>query len=233
MKDQPGGSGKRPAGSVVRVAVVDDGARLRRSIEEIIGTDPRCLCVGSHPSAEQALAELPASRPDVVIMDVNLPGLSGVDCVAKLAELLPGTHIIMLTVYQDVDTIFRALGAGAHGFLIKPVRAAELLAAIHYSESGGTPMTSVIARRVAEQLRSKPPEQAGGEPLAPREIEVLEMLVQGLAYKEIAKALGVSYFTINTHVQRIYRKLHVSSRSEAVFRYLRLSPTRAGPYPPR
>ena len=207
--------------SELRVAVVEDGVKLRRSLAEMIESDSRCKCVGAFPSAERALAEMSALRLHVVIMDINLPGMSGVECIRRLSALLPEVHVVVLTVYQDADTIFDALAAGAHGYLIKPVRMTELQSAIHYAESGGIPMTAAIARKVSERMRPVKHESCGPEEvLAPREIEVLDRLAQGLSYKEIAQELGVGYATVCTHTNRIFQKLHVHSRSEATARFL-------------
>ena len=164
---------------------------------------------------------IPARPPQVVLMDIDLPGLDGVACVRQLADKLPALQVLMLTVFKDADSIFEALAAGAVGYLVKPVRAAELLTAIRDVHGGGAPMTSGIARKVVQMFQQGRPSPRELENLSPREQEVLDLLAQGFLYKEIADRLTVSYATIRTHVERIYQKLRVRSRSQAVAQYLR------------
>ena len=210
----------------VRVAVIEDDHRLRRSITELLASEPGCRLVGSFQTGEAAVEQLPALLPEVVLVDINLPGISGIECISRLSPLMEHTRFLVLTVYQDSDTIFAALTAGAHGYLLKPVEPAELSSAILSASSGGAPMTSVITRKLIEYFHRPAPEALPAEAttLAAREREVLEQLSRGLAYKEIADLMGCSYSTINTHLQRIYRKLHVRSRSEAVAAYYRIIP---------
>ncbi len=166
--------------------------------------------------AESALAALPGAGPDVVLSDINLPGLNGVECVRRLKPLLPHTQFVMLTVYEDADHIFQALAAGASGYLLKQVPRAELLAALKDVHEGGSPMTSKIARKVVQAFQ--PSRQAGADTaeLSPREQELLDLLARGYLYKEIADAMKISVGTVNTYIRRIYEKLHVRSRSQAV-----------------
>jgi DNA-binding NarL/FixJ family response regulator len=203
----------------VSIAIVEDDAGMRGSLLEILTSDPQFACVGAFPSGEDALAKLPTLGPQVVLMDINLPGMSGVECVPLLANLLPDAHIIMLTVYDDTDVIFQSLAAGASGYLLKPVRRQQLLDAIHDVLRGGAPMSSTIARCVVQAFR-KPiaPKQAGPEisQLSPREREILDLLAKGLLLKEIAEHFSSTHATIQTHIGRIYKKLHVHSRSQAV-----------------
>lgn len=203
----------------IRIAIVEDDAGLRGSLEEILASDPQLACIGAFPSGEQALAGLPTLEPQVVLMDINLPGISGVECVPKLVGLLPDVLILMLTVYDDSDVIFQSLSAGASGYLLKPVRRRQLLDAIHDVLHGGAPMSSTIARSVVQAFR-KPsaPKQEEAEisQLSPREREILELLAKGLLLKEIADHFSSSHATIQTHIGRIYKKLHVHSRSQAV-----------------
>jgi DNA-binding NarL/FixJ family response regulator len=183
---------------------------------------PGIQCAGSFADAEQALRELPALRPSVVLMDIKLPGIDGVTCVAKIAADLPQTQVIMLTVYDDTDAIFDSLAAGASGYLLKPVRSAQLVAAIKDAMNGGAPMSSSIARRVVQTFkRPAAPAESNAQPLAPREREIVELLSKGLLQKEIADQLNISYWTVQTHIGRIYEKLHVHSRAQAVAKYLR------------
>lgn len=205
----------------VTVAIVEDDARVRQSLVQIINRAPGLACAGAFATGEGALAEMPHLNPRVVLMDINLPGRSGVECARQLKDLLPATRIIMLTVYEDSDHIFNSLAAGASGYLLKPARAAELLGAIQDVLSGGGPMSSHIARKVIESFQQRPASPAAPEGLSARELEVLEHLAQGYLYKEIAEKLNIGYATVHTHVARIYEKLHVRSRSQAVAKYLR------------
>lgn len=217
----------------IDVIVVEDDSRLRSGLVEIVNSDPECTCVGAYGSGEEALAKVPALKPppQVAIMDINLPGMDGIECVRQLSEKLPGLQIVMLTVYQDTNNLFRALAAGAHGYLVKPARARDLLAAIRDIHRGGAPMTSALARKVVDAFRKQtaptapavsPAAGGGGESdeLAPREKEVLDLLAQGFSYKEIADRLNVAFATVHTYVLRIYKKLHVRSKNAAVARWL-------------
>jgi DNA-binding NarL/FixJ family response regulator len=204
----------------ISVTIVEDDARVRRALAGIVRTAADCDCVGEYATGEAALAGLPARQPQVVLMDIDLPGMNGIECVRRLAERLPATQILMLTVFNDTDSIFQALAAGATGYLVKPVRAAELLAAIRDAHGGGAPLTSSIARKVVQMFQQGRPWPREMEDLSPREQEVLDLLAQGFLYKEIADRLGVSYATIRTHVERIYQKLRVRSRAQAIARYL-------------
>lgn len=208
---------------MIRVAVVEDDPRLRRVVAEVLGTARDCQCVGVFADGATAAEGLPPLAPDVVLMDINLPDMSGVDCVARIAPRLPETEILMITVYQDPDTIFRALAAGAHGYLVKPVLPQKLLAAIREVRAGGVPMSPGIAREVIDFFRREPappPESqdALDAGLGPREKQVLELLVDGYLYKEIAAELGITVNTVATYVRRIYEKLHVRSRREIISR---------------
>lgn len=215
----------------IHVIVVEDDSRLRSGLEEIIDSDSECVCVGAFGSGEEALEKAPALEPQVAVMDINLPGMDGIECVRQLSEKLPSLQIVMLTVYQDTDNLFRALAAGAHGYLVKPARARDLLAAIRDIHQGGAPMTSALARKVVDAfLKQTPPISPQSAPngptgdgdgeLAPREREVLDLLAQGFSYKEIADKLTVGFATVHTYVLRIYKKLHVRSKNAAVARWL-------------
>lgn len=212
----------------INVIVVEDDSRLRSGLTEIVNSDPECDCVGAFGSGEEALEKAPALKPQVAVMDINLPGMDGIECVRQLAERLPELQIVMLTVYQDTDNLFRALAAGAHGYLVKPARARDLLAAIRDIHRGGAPMTSALARKVVDAFRRQAapaaPAVGGGDAetgeLAPREREILDLLAQGFSYKEIADKLNVAFATVHTYVLRIYKKLHVRSKNAAVARWL-------------
>jgi DNA-binding NarL/FixJ family response regulator len=216
----------------ITVAVVEDDADLRRSFERVLGKAEGCKVACLCRSVRDAVDRIPAAQPDVVLMDVDLPDGSGVDCVARLSPQLPQTQFLMVTAYQDPDTAFRAITAGAHGYLVKPVTAQKLVEAIREIREGGVPMSRAVARRVIAAFRSMSEKQtaapsapgdaaapaaaASDAMLAPRERQVLEYLVEGYSYKEIAVQLGLSIGTVSTYVNRIYTKLHVSSRREVV-----------------
>lgn len=214
----------------INVALVEDDARLRKAVERGLAGADTCRLVGMFATAADAIRDIPALAPDVILMDVNLPDRSGVECVAELAPQLPGTQILMLTVYQDPDTAFQAIAAGAHGYLIKPVMPKRLVEAIREVREGGVPMSRAIARQVIEAfrtMRERPATAAmaaepnnadaqAADPLTPRERQVLELLVEGYSYKETAAQLGISIGTVGTYVERIYEKLHVSCRREMV-----------------
>lgn len=205
----------------ITVAIVEDDPQVRRAVASIIERDDDCQCVGEYGSAEDALAGIPQQRPQVVLMDIDLPGMSGVECVRRLSDLGLTSQVLMLTVYKDTDSIFDALSAGAVGYLVKPVRAAQLIEAIRDVYGGGAPMTSGIARKVVHLFQKSRPSAQEMDTLSPREQEVLDYLAQGYLYKEIADRTGSSYATVRTHIERIYHKLHVRSRAQAVARYLR------------
>jgi DNA-binding NarL/FixJ family response regulator len=210
---------KSPA---LTVAVVEDDPRVRESLVEIIEQDPNCTCIGQYPSAEAAISGLAQEPARVVVMDIHLPQMTGIDCVRALAPSMTDTQFIMLTVAKDSDNLFNALAAGASGYLLKPVRAKELLAAVHDVDQGGAPMTSSIARRVVAAFRPKvktKSQSPGAEDLSERENQVLSLLSQGLLYKQAADEMGVSVNTLCEYVRRIYRKLQVHSRQEAIEHY--------------
>ena len=204
----------------ISVAIVEDDAPLRASLSGILQRASNCRCVGAYASAEEALQKIPAFSPQVVLMDINLPGMDGVQCVRRLAELLPKAQILMLTVHEDADSIFESLSAGASGYLLKPVRSAELLAAVKDVYAGGAPMTSHIARKVVQSFKRAEPESDEGKQLSPRERDVLDYLAKGYSYKEVAEQMKISYSTVHTHIEHIYEKLHVQSRAQAVAKYL-------------
>ena len=214
----------------IRVIGVEDDSRLRAGLSEMVNSDPACTCVGAFGSGEAAVEGAPALQPQVAVMDINLPGMDGIECVRRLSAVLPELQIVMLTVYQDTDNLFRALAAGAHGYLVKPARARDLLAAIRDIHQGGAPMTSALARKVVDAFRNQVPAApassgqnpapADSDELAPREKAVLDLLAQGFSYKEIADKLTIGFATVHTYVLRIYKKLHVRSKNAAVARWL-------------
>jgi len=202
-----------------RVAIVEDDSGLREQLERILKSASGVCCVGTFGSGEKALAGMVAVQPDVILMDINLPGISGIECVARLRKDLPSTHVIMLTVYEDSDRIFQALQAGADGYLVKSSPTEVLLRAIEDVYQGGAPMSSHIARKVVRQFREVAPSHDDAANLAPREREVLNLLARGLVYKEIADQLGIGTETVKTYVKNTCKKLHVRNRLEAVARF--------------
>jgi DNA-binding NarL/FixJ family response regulator len=206
----------------IRVSIVEDNARVRGGLEKLVQVSPGFECVSVHPSAEAALAELPPAKPDVVLMDINLPGMNGVECVRQLKRVMPATQVMMLTVYENTELIFQALSAGATGYLLKQTPPADLLAAVRDVHGGGSPMSSHIARKVVAYFQRRAAGSASAElaTLTAREQQVLEYLAKGFLYKEIADAMSISYDTVHTHIRKIYEKLHVRSRTEAVAKHL-------------
>ena len=202
-----------------RVAIVEDDTGLRQQLEKILGQAKQVTCVGSYWSGEEALENILAVKPDVVLMDINLPGMSGIECVVHLRKKLPEAHVIMLTVYEDSDRIFKALQSGADGYLVKSSPAQVLLEAIEDVYKGGSPMSSHIARKVVRQFQQADPESSEADKLAPRERQVLELLASGYIYKEIADQLGIGIETVKTYVKGICKKLHVRNRLEAVAKF--------------
>lgn len=206
---------------IIKVSIVDDEVDLRENIAGYVDVAEGFRCISVHGSAKEALANLPNEKPDVVLMDINLGGMSGIECVRLLKPQIPETQMVMLTVFEDTDKIFSALAAGASGFLLKRLAPAKLLEAIREVHEGGSPMSAPIARKVVLSLQ---PVLARGDEttgLSPREREVLDGLAEGQAYKQIADKLGVSIHTVRNYIRRIYEKLHVCSRTEAVAKYLR------------
>jgi len=206
--------------SLITVAVVEDDAQVRQSLANILKRGSGVVCVGEHGNAEEAVREIPRVQPKVVLMDINLPGMDGVHCVRRLSELAPATQVVMLTVYDNTDAIFNSLAAGAHGYLLKPISSEQLLLAIRDVYAGGAPMTSDIARKVVQAFKQPMPAASQTESLSAREQEVLDFLAKGYLYKEIAEQLSISYGTVHTYIERIFKKLHVRSRAQAVAKYL-------------
>jgi len=206
----------------IKVAIVDDDEGIRTSLAALIRRAPSLRLAGDYADAETALKEIPRRPPDVVLMDINLPGLKGVECVRQLKAALPAVQFLMLTVYEDSDSLFNSLKAGASGYLLKRTASARLLEAIRDVHDGGSPMTPQLARRVV-QFFSRPAEE-GNSPvshLTPGEKEFLDQLAHGYAYKEIADRMKISIDTVRSYVRTVYEKLHVHSRTEAVVKYLR------------
>jgi DNA-binding NarL/FixJ family response regulator len=205
---------------MITVSIVDDEKGLRESIATFVNGSTGFRCISNYSSAEAALKGLPEDKPGVVLMDINLGGMTGIECVERLKAVVPNMQILMLTVYEDTDQIFKALEAGATGYLLKRSSPTKLLQAIREIHAGGSPMSSSIARKVVASFQKS--KQAGEKPthLSPREEMVLNCLAKGLTYKQIADQLDISIDTIRTYLRRVYEKLHVQSRTEAVAKYL-------------
>ena len=207
---------------MISVSIIDDEKELRESIATFINGSPGFRCVSTYGSADVALQRVPTDKPDVVLMDINMPGMNGIECVERLKSLMPEIQIVMLTVYEDTDQIFRALAAGATGYLLKRLSPSKLLQAIREVQAGGSPMSNSIARKVVASFQKAKKTDEKQPHLSPREQAVLDCLAKGLTYKQIADQLEISIDTIRTHLRRVYEKLHVQSRTEAVAKYLRL-----------
>jgi DNA-binding NarL/FixJ family response regulator len=204
----------------ITVSILEDSHGTRENLKELLRRTPGLRCVGAHANAEDALRQIPSENPDVALVDINLPGMSGIECVARLKECAPKTQVLILTTYEDGNLIFESLRAGASGYLLKNMAPSELTQAIEQVHSGGSPMSMRIARKVVKYfqgLNSSHPEE---ETLTKREQEVLALLARGYLYKEIADRLGVSISTVRVHLQAIYEKLHVHSRTQAVVKFL-------------
>ena len=212
--------------TVTTVAIVEDDDGVRNTLSVLIDGTPGFSCRGAYSSAEAARKEIPQAQPTVVLMDINLPKMSGIECVRKLKTLCPALNILMLTVHEDDETIFNALQAGANGYLLKHTPSAEILQAIKDVDNGGAPMSSSIARKVIQSFQSPRVDFSQSTGLTDREAVILEFLAKGYLYKEIAEELGVAFETVHSHVRKIYEKLHVRSRTQAVTKYLKNKPKR-------
>jgi len=204
----------------IRVSIVEDSRGTRESLQELVGLAPGLSCVSAYPSAEAALRDLPSQAPDVVLMDINLPGMSGIDCVARLKTQMPATQVLMLTTYEESDLIFDSLRRGASGYLLKNMPPSELIQAIEQVHAGGAPMSMQIARKVVNHFQQIKQPSSEVEQLTKREYEILGLLAKGYLYKEIADQLGVTLSTVRAHLHAVYEKLHVQSRTEAVIKFL-------------
>lgn len=201
------------------VALVEDDFRLQQELIRLLGVPDDIECVFAASSAEEALKKIPVLRPDVVLMDINLPGKSGIDCIAGMRSKIPEVEVVMLTAYDEEDNIFRALKEGAGGYLLKSSSPEEIFSAIRDVHSGGAPFSSHIARKVALYFRKEKKVEDENQSLSPREREVLELLASGYIYKEVADKLDITIETIRTYVKRICQKLHVRSKVEAIIKF--------------
>lgn len=204
----------------IAVAVVEDAAGTRDSLRTLLERAPGIRCLGGFGTGEEALRALPALLPDVVLMDINLPGMNGIRCVAQLKDKLPKAQFLMLTSYEDSELIFESLRVGASGYLTKNLDPDEIIQAVEQVHAGGSPMSMNIARKVVNHFRQIKQPSSDMEKLTEREQEVLALLAKGFLYKEIAEQLGISLHTVRGHVHLVYEKLHVQSRTEAVLKYL-------------
>ncbi len=205
----------------IRVAIVEDDEQVRENLARLVGETNGFECVATFASGELALKLWPRRQLDVVLMDINLPGISGVECVRQLKLLVPDIHVVMLTVYDDSEKIFQALQMGAAGYLLKRSTAAEILDAVRDVHSGGAPMSSYIARKVVQSFRHQGASDGPGEKLTKRETDVLGYVSRGYTNKEIAGALGLSTETVRGYLKTVYSKLHVRSRTEAALKFRR------------
>jgi DNA-binding NarL/FixJ family response regulator len=205
----------------ISVSVVEDDSSTRESLAALLTSAPTLRCLATYATGEKALAGIPVEKPDVALVDINLPGMSGIECVAKLKTKLPVLHVLMLTTYEDSDLIFDSLRAGASGYLLKNMLADELIAAVTEVQAGGAPMSMQVARKVVQHFHRVQSSADEVEKLSPREYEILGLLAKGRLYKEIADQLGITLGTVRTHQRRIYEKLHVQSRTEAAVKFLR------------
>ena len=203
---------------MIKVGIVEDNKTLREGYETLVNRTPGLQCVCTCATVAEALKKIPTAQPNVVLMDIQLPDQSGVECTAQIKQLLPAVQVIIVTVYEDSDRIFQALRAGACGYLLKRAKPEKIIAAIQEAQEGGVPMTPEIARKVIGQFRTESTTVAEVERLSPRESEVLQLVMHGLANKEIADRLGVTVAAVKWHLQHIYEKLHVHSRTEAALK---------------
>lgn len=203
---------------MINISIIEDQRDMRESLVACLGSAPGLCCVGAHSSAEEALRNIPNENPDVVLMDINLPAMSGIQCVAKLKERLPKIQVLMLTTYDDGDAIFDSLRAGANGYMLKNMPQEELLQAVQQVHAGGAPMSLQIARKVINHFHQTKKNTGELEQLTERELEILRLLAKGYMYKEIADHLAISMSTVRTHVCSVYEKLHVHSRTEAAMK---------------
>jgi DNA-binding NarL/FixJ family response regulator len=204
----------------IKVSIVEDDAGTRVSLMKVLQNASGLNCLHAYADGETALAEIPKDVPEVVLMDIRLPGMSGIECVAKLKEKLPELVVLMLTTYEESDLIFESLRAGATGYLLKNMPPAELINAVVQARTGGSPLSMRIARKIVSHFQEIKKPASDTEELTKREHEILSLLAKGFLYKEIADQLQISINTVRVHIQKVYEKLHVHSRSQAIMRFL-------------
>jgi DNA-binding NarL/FixJ family response regulator len=203
----------------IKVSIVEDSADTRVNLMKVLQSAPELNCLHGYPDGETALREIPADVPDVLLMDIRLPGMSGIECVAKLKEKLPKLNVLMLTTYEESDLIFESLRAGATGYLLKNMPPGELINAVIQARTGGSPLSMRIARKIVGHFQEQGA-KSETEALTKREHEILSLLAKGFLYKEIADQLQISINTVRVHIQKVYEKLHVHSRSQAIMKFL-------------
>ncbi len=204
---------------MIRVAIVEDSKTIRESLSHFVQTDPECRCVFTCATAEEALVGIPKHQPEVVLMDIQLPKLSGIECTAQIKSMLPAVQIIMVTVYEDTERISAALSAGACGYLLKRCTPAELVSAVREAKMGGVPLQREVARKLIASFQQPLTVATGVDELRPSERKILELVAMGLVNKEIADRLGLTIGTVRWHLDNIYAKLHVHSRTEAALMF--------------
>lgn len=204
----------------VTLTIVEDKQGTRDGLVKLFGRSSDIKCLGAFASGEAALREIPTLRPQVALVDINLPGMSGIECVSKLKKLVPALHVLMLTTYEESDLIFNSLRAGANGYLLKNMPADELVQSVRDVQAGGAPMSMQIARKVVTHFHQLRQSATDMEQLSNRENEILRLLAKGCLYKEIAEQLGITMSTVRTHIHTVYGKLHVQTRTEAVIKFL-------------
>lgn len=203
----------------ITIAIVEDDRETREGLVEFLTGETRVRCIGVYPAGEAAAREIPQVKPEVALVDINLPGMSGIECVSQLKKQLPKLQVLMLTKYEESDLIFNSLRAGASGYLLKKMLTVELISAIEQVYAGGAPMSMQIARKVVDHFSQIKGPASDLNKLTPREQEVLALLAKGFLYKEISDRLGISFHTFRNHQRAIYEKLHVHSRTEAAGKY--------------
>ena len=204
----------------IKVCIVEDNTGMRESFAQLLNQAPGVRCLHAYASGEEAVRDMPSRQPDVALVDIHLPGINGIECVARLKTQMPKLHVLMLTRYEQSDLIFDSIRAGASGYLLKNTPPAELIQAVEQVHAGGAPMTMQIARKVIDHFRQIQKPSSEVEKLTPREQEVLGLLAKGYLYKEISDNLQISINTLRNHLRAIYEKLHVHSRTEATVKFL-------------
>ena len=201
----------------ISIAIVEDLDVVRNGLKDFISLSTDFLVVGSYKSGEEALQKLPETRPDIVIMDINLPGMNGIECIRQVKDKSPGTQFMMFTVYENDDKVFEALKAGASGYLLKNTGLLQIAESVKELHEGGSPMSANIARKMVNLVRGDADKKTPFlDLLSPREKEILQLLAKGLLYKEIAEQLNITTGTVRIHIHKIYEKLHVQNRTEAI-----------------
>ena len=204
----------------ITIAIVEDDRGTCEGLVELLSRETRVRCVGVYPTGEAAVLDIPLLKPEVALVDINLPGMDGIECVGRLKNQLPRLQVLMLTKYEESDLIFNSLRAGASGYLLKKRLTVELVSAIEQVHAGGAPMSMQIARKVVDHFSQISQPASNLDKLTPREQEVLALLAKGFLYKEISDRLGISFHTLRNHQRAIYEKLHIHSRTEATAKYL-------------